>query len=71
MPDEVAVKKQELVEQLENAELPQIEMAGHRRQLKMALLESDYLRKGQEVTFMEAVRAVSYTHLTLPTTPYV
>ena len=57
MPDEVVMNIQKLVEQLENVKLPQIELTSHRNQLKMALLKSDYLRKGQKVTFMENVRA--------------
>jgi hypothetical protein len=57
MPDEVVMKEEELVRKLEKVELPQIELAGHRSRLKLALLESDYLRKGREVTFMEATKA--------------
>lgn len=54
------MKKQEIIEQLENVKLPQIEMVDYQSRLKMVLLESDYLRKGREVTFMEGtkVRAV-------------
>ena len=50
------MKKQGLIEQLENVKFPQIEMADYQSRLKMALLESDYLRKGREVTFMEAIK---------------
>jgi hypothetical protein len=56
MPHEVTMKKQELIEQLENVKLPQIEMADYQSRLKMALLESDYLRKGQEATFVEVIK---------------
>lgn len=57
MPDEVVMKEEELVRKLENVGLPEIELAGHRSRLKMVLLGSDCLRKGREVTFMEAVKA--------------
>ncbi len=50
------MEEQEFIEQLENVKLPQIEMADYQIRLKMALLESDYLRKRREIAFMEVIK---------------
>lgn len=51
------MKEEELMKKLEKVELPKIELESHRRRLRMALLDSDYFKKRQEVTFMELVKA--------------
>ena len=41
------MKEEELIKKLENAELPSIEMPGHQRRLKMALLSAGYPQRRQ------------------------
>lgn len=42
--------EKEINKKLENIELPDIELTSHRRQLRMALLESEYAKKKQGIT---------------------
>lgn len=50
------MKEEKLMKQLDKVELPKIELESHRRRLRMALLDSGYFEKRQEVTFMELVK---------------
>lgn len=45
------MKKEELIKKLEELDYPAIEVAGHRRRLKMALLSSGFFRKQRVVKF--------------------
>ena len=47
--------EEELDKKLENIDLPEIELASHRGQLRMALLESEYAKKKQEITIFTKV----------------
>jgi len=49
------MKDKDLIKKLENVELPEVELPSHQRRLKMALLESGYLRKRQSATVLERV----------------
>ncbi|MCL0091863.1 hypothetical protein M1N59_01180 [Dehalococcoidales bacterium] len=44
------MKEEELIKKLESVKLPSIEIQSHRRQLKMALLNADYLQRRPGVT---------------------
>jgi len=50
------MKDKDLIKKLENVELPEVELPSHQRRLKMALLESGYLRKRQSATVSERVK---------------
>jgi len=54
---EVVMKEEDLTKKLENIQLPKVKLESHQRRLRMALLDSDYFKKRQEVTFMEMVKA--------------
>ncbi len=47
--------EKELNKKLENIDLPEIELANHRRKLRMALLESEYANKKQDITVFTKV----------------
>jgi hypothetical protein len=50
------MKDEDLIKKLENVELPGVELPSHQRRLKMALLESGYLRKRQSATVLARVK---------------
>jgi len=51
------MKEEELIKKLESAKLPGIELQSHRRRLKMALLDADYLKKRRGVSIMELAKS--------------
>ena len=51
------MKEEELIKKLESTELPEIELQSHRRRLKMALLDADYLKKRRGVSIMELAKS--------------
>jgi hypothetical protein len=51
------MKDKDLIKKLENVELPEVEILSHQRRLKMALLESGYLKKRQSATVSELLKA--------------
>ena len=51
------MKEEELIKKLEEVELPEIELASHRRRLRMALLDAGYPKKRPEVSIMELAKA--------------
>jgi hypothetical protein len=51
------MKEEELIRKLENVELPDIKLQSHQRQLKMALLDADYLNRRPGITFLELAKS--------------
>ncbi len=50
------MKDKDLIKKLENVELPEVELPSHQRRLKMALLESGYLRTRQSATVLDRIK---------------
>ena len=46
------MREEELIKKLERVELPQIELQSHRRRLRMALLNTDYLQRRRQVAIL-------------------
>jgi hypothetical protein len=51
------MKEEDLIKKLENVELPDIELQSHRSRLKMALLDSDCLKKQRGVNIPELAKS--------------
>jgi hypothetical protein len=51
------MKEEDLIKKIKNVELPDIEIESHRRRLKMALLDTDYLKKRRENTIWEPAKS--------------
>lgn len=51
------MNKEDLIKKLEQVELPQIQLEGHRDRLRMVLLASDDFKNRQRFSFLESVRA--------------
>ena len=51
------MKEEELIKKIKNVELPDIEVQSHRRRLKMALLDTDYLNKSRGTTIWEPAKS--------------
>jgi len=50
------MKEEELIRKLENVELPDIKLQSHQSQLRMALLDADYLQMQRKVTILEMAK---------------
>lgn len=50
------MKEEDLINKLENVELPDINLQGHQRRLRMALLDAGYLKRQREDTILELVK---------------
>ena len=51
------MKKEELIKKLESTECPKIELQSHRRRLKIALLDADYLERQREVAILDLTKS--------------
>ena len=51
------MKEEELIKKLESVELPEIELQSHRRWLRMALLDTGYLKRQRGVTILELAKS--------------
>jgi hypothetical protein len=51
------MKEEDLIKKIKNVELPDIKIESHRRRLKMALLDTDYLKKRRENTIWEPAKS--------------
>ena len=51
------MNKEELIKKLESTELPKIELQSHRRRLRIALLDADYLERQREGTILDPTKS--------------
>jgi hypothetical protein len=51
------MKEEDLIKKLENVELPDIELQGHKRRLRMALLDDGYSRREQKNAILELAKS--------------
>lgn len=51
------MKEEELIKKLESVKLPSIELQSHRRRLRMALLNADYLQRRPGVTILDLAKS--------------
>jgi len=51
------MKEEELIKRLENVKLPEIEVQSHRRRLRMALLDTGYLKRQQGISIFELAKS--------------